>query len=336
MKLTKEIVNERIKDRGIELISEYTNANSTTDFKCICGNIWRATPGNIMAGKGCPSCAINKPVSRQMFEERIKHTGITLVGDYINTQTKTLFKCFCDNVWEASPNKIMNVKGCPKCASKIGGDKIRLSVETINERINHRGIYLVDGLIKVREKANFMCDNGHKWRATPDSIMTGNGCPTCSDSMLSNEIVNQRLNGTGIEIVSEYMGITVKSEFKGKCGHTWQSLPSNIMAKPNCPLCAEYGFNPGKPAHIYILDFGHYIKYGITNNLDRRLKEHLGNGEYTVALSKLYEDGNAAKNWERNIKIIFGGRFVSKNICPDGYTETLSRDKLHLLLDTVR
>ena len=218
-KLTKEIVNSRILDRGIQLIGEYSGNNMNTDFQCKCGNIWSARPGNIMSNRGCPVCSI-----------------------------------------------------------KIMADKQRLSKEIVNSRILDRGIQLIGEYIDAKIKTNFQCECGHLWSTTSDSIMSGCGCPSC----------------------------------------------------------AAYGFNPGRPAWIYILIFANFIKYGITNDLDRRLKDHLKNGEYTVALSKLYEDGSIAQNWERDIKIIFGGRFVSKEIMPDGYTETLSLDKLQALLDSVR
>jgi hypothetical protein len=99
-----------------------------------------------------------------------------------------------------------------------------------------------------------------------------------------------------------------------------------------CPLCAEYGFNPSKPAWIYVLIFANFIKYGITNNLGQRLCKHKLNGEYTVALSKLYEDGSFALDWENYIKKTHGGKFVTKNECPDGWTETLCVSKLSDLL----
>lgn len=335
-RLTKEIVNERISSRNLILVGEYINANTKTRFKCRCEYEWETTPGNIMCGKGCPKCANRIKLTRQMFEERIKHTGISLVGDYIDTQTKTSFRCYCGNIWEAKPSKITGVKGCPKCATKNGANKIRLSEPEINGRINDRGIYLIDGFIKVREKAKFKCNCGHIWMATPDSIIRGNGCPRCSDTKLSKNIINQRLIDRKISLIGDYVNYETKTEFSGGCGHTWWALPGNVMAGRGCPSCAYSGFEPSKAAWVYILYFNSFIKYGITNNLPRRLKEHRKNGKYILVFSKKYEDGSIAQNWERDIKNVFGGRFAKKEIIPDGWTETLPPDKLQLLIETIK
>jgi len=53
-------------------------------------------------------------------------------------------------------------------------------------------------------------------------------------------------------------------------------------------------------------------------------------------VSKLYEKGIDALNWEKNIKIIFGGKFVTKELVPNGWTETLPKNNLESLLKTIQ
>jgi hypothetical protein len=65
------------------------------------------------------------------------------------------------------------------------------------------------------------------------------------------------------------------------------------------------------------------------------LKEHQKNGNYKVAATKLHPIGHHARDWEKNIKIIFGGRFVTKEVCPDGWTETLCISRLDELLKNI-
>jgi hypothetical protein len=50
-------------------------------------------------------------------------------------------------------------------------------------------------------------------------------------------------------------------------------------------------------------------------------------------MSEYHQDGKRALDWENNIKRTFGGRYVTKEQCPDGYTETLA---IHLLEHIVK
>lgn len=272
---------------------------------------------------------MSKKLTKEIVNERIKGRDIQLIDEYIDTQTKTGFKCGNQHYWLAEPASIMRGRGCPIC------NGIRLTKEVVNDRIRDTGIELISEYINNETKSLFECCCGHKWLTKPAHLLSGNGCPKCSNRIpLSLEIVNARLSSKNIVMISDYITNSTRSEFKCICGHKWLTTPGNVMRSTGCPACAEYGFNPSKSAWIYILDFGSYIKYGISNNLKQRLYRY--DGSYEIALSKIYEDGRVAQNWERNIKIVFGGRFVSKEIMPDGWTETLSPDKLQLLLDTIK
>jgi transcription initiation factor IIE alpha subunit len=339
VKLTKEQVNERLNNRGIDQIGDYLGNKIKTDFRCDNGHVWSATPGSVLSGKGCPHCAGLSPLSKDIVNGRIKDRGIYLIGEYINSHTKTNFQCDCGHIWSSSPNNILGGNNCPICSHKLIANKLRLSKEIINEKLFDRGIKLYGDYIDSQTKSEFMCNENHIWKSLPASVTHGAGCPICSKNLrLSKDVVNQRLkeSNRNIEQIGEYINANTISDFKCECGNIWAATPGNIMAGKSCPLCSKYGYQIDKSGWIYILIFNGHIKYGITNDLDRRLLEHSKNGEYTVATTKLYEDGNIALNWEKNIKIIFGGRFVSKEIMPNGYTETLPLDKLQALLDTVK
>jgi hypothetical protein len=215
----------------------------------------------------------------------------------------------------------------------------RLTRDIVNDRLFDRGIQLISEFITTKHKSSFQCNKGHEWDANVASVLKERGCPHCAGlSKLSKEIINQRLSEQGrkTRMIGDYTNKNTKTDFMGECGHIFSAVPNNVFRGSDCPLCCKYGFQINKPGYIYILNFGDYIKYGISNNLEKRLREHLNNGQYTLVLSKLYEDGSIAFEWERNIKKIFGGRYVTKEIMPDGHSETLSPDKLEALLDTIR
>jgi len=110
------------------------------------------------------------------------------------------------------------------------------------------------------------------------------------------------------------------------CGHEWLARPTNIKSGRGCPMCRICKFDPTKPVTVYILIFDGFLKYGITNILKNRLKDHRAkNGKHTVHYTKTFTNGKDAIEWEKRIKNHFGypQGAVSKEMCPCGYTETL-------------
>jgi hypothetical protein len=208
--------------------------------------------------------------------------------------------------------------------------------EDINEqlRLADRQIQLIGEYLGHQKKTLFkhlVC--GNEWLTTSNIILSGKGCPNCHWQAITKDKVNDRISHREIEMIGEYTTTHEKSLFRHLvCGNEWLALPSNILRGVGCPSCADFGFNPSKPGTLYVFKRDDYIKYGITNNLNRRLSEHKRHGELKVVFTKSDNDGNIILRTEQKIKNTFGGNFVDKTKCPKGFTETLSADKLNELL----
>jgi hypothetical protein len=212
----------------------------------------------------------------------------------------------------------------------------KLTKELVNERINDRGIELIGEYITNKTKSQFECIYGHRWLARPGDILKGIGCPHCAGlSPLSKELVNERINERGIELISDHTNTRTKLEFVCINGHKWMALSRDVMMGKGCPHCATYGFDRTIPGYFYILLFDTFLKYGITNNLEQRLKDHAKNGRHTVHFMKLFDVGQLALDLENIIKKRHGGKFMSKEQCPDGHTETLCLSKLQEIMTTI-
>jgi hypothetical protein len=61
---------------------------------------------------------MNKKLTREKVQEKIKDRGIELIGDYINSKTHTLFRCANNHEWEAMPANVMHKTGCLICRNK--------------------------------------------------------------------------------------------------------------------------------------------------------------------------------------------------------------------------
>lgn len=210
-----------------------------------------------------------------------------------------------------------------------------LTSEEVNNRISCKHIQLEGPYLGSQLKHNFRCVSNHIWQAAPSKVFQGHGCPYCSGTKrLTKEIVNSRLEDKKIKLISEYTSALTKSEFECSYGHVWTAKPADVMGKSSCPSCADYGFNLSKKAFGYILVYVNFIKYGITNKLNQRLKKHTtSNGRFNEKYYREFSNGLFAKQWEDTIKTTLGGRYVSKEECPDGYTETLSTKYLIEVLE---
>ncbi len=174
-KLTAEIVNKRIADRGLKLVGEYTGALRKTTFECSHGHQWGTIPSHVMGGSGCPHCASTR-LTLEIVNERIADRGLKLVSEYTTNAAKTTFECEHGHQWEAPPNSVMCGKGCPHCAST------QLTAEIVNERLaaDGRGLKLVGEYTSANTKTTFECGEGHQWESTPANVMRSSGCPHCA------------------------------------------------------------------------------------------------------------------------------------------------------------
>lgn len=115
-RLTKEIVNERLSSKGYRLIGEFTRVHDLSIFECCKKHVWEARPSNIMSGKGCPICSNLTPLNKKIVNQRLSSKKLILLGNYINSKTKSLFQCNKYHTWEATVDNVMRSSGCPSCA----------------------------------------------------------------------------------------------------------------------------------------------------------------------------------------------------------------------------
>lgn len=254
--------------------------------------------------------------------------GIQLVGEYLGMLTKSTFRCKEGHEWSAVVSGVLRGNGCSRCSGKMP-----YTTDTLNEAIKNSGFTLISEYVNIKTKAVFRCSNGHEWSIKADHVLRGSKCPHCSGKYpLTTEIVNERLKDRDIQLVDEYVSSHTRVNFKCKEGHEWVTVPANVLQGQGCPTCAPHGFNPKNSAYVYVLQFDTFIKYGITNDLKTRLRRHnLKIGKHTVIATKFFENGQDALTWENTIKKSLGGRYVTKERCPEGYTETLSLDLLNTI-----
>jgi Zn finger protein HypA/HybF involved in hydrogenase expression len=178
VRLTTDLVNERLADRGIRLVGECGGANTRVLFACTDGHEWVTTPGAVVFGSGCPHCSGNASPTSESINKRLADRGIRLAGEYLGAHVIVPFVCSEDHQWEARPHYVLRSstdKGCPHCAGKA-----TVTREEAAKRLSPRGICIVGDYVNAETKTTFRCREGHHW-VTSVEALAKSGCPQCAN-----------------------------------------------------------------------------------------------------------------------------------------------------------
>lgn len=98
-----------------------------------CGVKWELKPYYFMQGSRCPTCA-NEEKSKRFSKGREKFVKeletlwrgeYTLIGEYKNAHTRTLFRHNdCGTEWESEPNNVLKGHGCVVCSGSSGERRV--------------------------------------------------------------------------------------------------------------------------------------------------------------------------------------------------------------------
>ena len=195
-KTHEEYVSElSLKNPNIEVIGTYIRARQPILHHCKIHDVyWNASPTNILQGKGCPKCMVEKSrkTRTRTNAEYIDlvnqiNPNIEVIEKYKGNNIPILHKCKIDNhEWNALPSNIIQGHGCPKCA---------INNNTILQRKSHndyvKQLFDINPDIEVVENYNgaktpikhYCKIHNYYWNVQPSVILQNKcGCPKCNFS----------------------------------------------------------------------------------------------------------------------------------------------------------
>jgi hypothetical protein len=231
-KLSNDIIDRRISSKTIIRIGNYVNLRTKIDVQCIiCKDIFSVNPNSIEEIKDCKNCKKNNVI------ELLKNRKI-IVKDFVNTSSLTNFQCAeCNHSWTTTLASVLGGCGCANCKGTL-----KLTNEVVDKRLEGRQIIRLEDYINAKTSIKWKCllDN-YEWSAFPDDLFSKNqGCPMCGENApLTNDIVDERLEGRNIIRLGNYINAKIKVDFQCLiCNTIWDSLPNNIFQNQGCPECA--------------------------------------------------------------------------------------------------
>jgi len=188
-------------------------------------------------------------------------------------------------------------------------------------------------------KVTIICKTHGEFMQLPSSHLRPRGCPHCSavlygtgttegfikkanlahENKYDYSLVNYTHSKTKVDIICSIHGV-----FKQK--------PYIHVQGTGCPSCAEYGFNPDKPAYLYYLkvttdDNQVLYKIGITN---RTVNERFNLDELNrieIIKQQRYEKGKDAYEKEQSIiKACKDHCYKGPPVLHNGNTELFTKD----------
>jgi hypothetical protein len=250
--LTNEIIDERLNGRNIRRLSEYTGSVANyMEWECLLdGHRWEQLPALVLSKTNrtnCPKCSGKAPLTNEDVDKLFLGTNFVRKSNFIDTTKKIEILCTKHNVifsdlYNGIKLKIKKGTGCYLCSR----EKMRLSNEIIDKRLEGRNIKRIGNYTTANLKIEFQTDDGYKWFATPASVLFHTN-HIKTRRILSNEIIDKRLEGRNIKRIGDF----IESEkYKNSprlrflctvCSHEWvTAINGVIVGETGCPNC-KYG-----------------------------------------------------------------------------------------------
>ncbi len=164
--------------------------NKKMSWMCSKGHAWNANVGSrAYAKKGCPFCSNQETL---LGFNDLKTTRPDLAQQAHGWDPKTLTSgsmknvdwiCSFGHVWKANVVDRTKGNGCPVCSNK----KVQTGfndLATTNPELAKEAFGWDPKTVTYGQKRKFewICENGHRWKATVNDRSTGYGCPSCANS----------------------------------------------------------------------------------------------------------------------------------------------------------
>ena len=319
------------------------------NWKCSKGDRWTvAVSSRTVQNSGCPYCSGR--VARE-GETDLLTTHPSLAKEAVGwdpSQFKAgsgkikLWRCPKGHEWPATiSSRALQGTGCVYCSNNkalAGYNDLATTHPAIaSEAFGWDPSTLTAG---SGLKRKWKCPLDHVWTGVVGTrVNNGYNCNYCSGRQVLagfNDLLKLRPDlasqAEGWDPEEYSVGSNKRVNWKCSEGHVWPASISNRTSHDSgCPYCSEYGFNPGKKAHLYLLEHEAWNLYqiGISNDIARRLNYHKSRGWEEIDLLGP-RDGLYIFEWEKSILrtltsrgVELGPRSAGENF--SGYTESWRR-----------
>lgn len=334
-----------MEEAGFQPLEEFRSVNEKWKCKCTkCGKVSSPSLKTVKnSGARCRFCR-GLRLSEEDAIADLKSVGLTPMEAYVSSNTP--WKCKCNSCGRETTIKHSKAKhrgqGCSYCNEVRPLDDLDL----LSIEIEQAGYKLLNPLTRVRgsnKAIHVLC--GRTVEINTTGFKKGIGqCKWCaSNAPIDHETAQEIMVNAGYVPQEPFKTNASKwNSIHLNCGNSVAPTLKQIKAgKGGCRYCANWGFNYGDLANVYLIThnaFGAH-KIGISNpNKDKsvdRITRHKKNGWQVVKVWN-FKDGKSAHNIETEVfrhlrKVLSIGPYLSKSdMTHDGHTETINAQEIEI------
>lgn len=268
---------------------------------CALGHPVDDMPSRMFRGDGCLTCYLSKAEVA-----------------WLATAKQEGYQLSCVRVSEGQRNKAYLVGTCPEGhpfrvrASHFVSKRQRCRECNVRARAEE---YAIEARAEgYRVTINFgpkgamlvgTCDRGHSLAMQTYTFKGGGRCGECRLEDVRNEhLASAKSEGYDVHLELRSNGTQGVTWLTGQCpeGHDVEVPMTRFAAGWRCHGRARSGFDPDKPAHLYVVEGRGLVKYGISNSVASRLATHEKSGFTEWRILIYSDDGALVQDVERMLK----------------------------------
>lgn len=222
-RFTKEEINLKIKENLVEMVDEYTNISTSTNFRCLkegCGHIWISTAKRILKGRSCLKCLGLDPWTNSQVDQILVENKRTIIrlGNVLNSRTNLDWQCkVCQHSWANSIDNVINKEqNCAVCAQVSPLTDLIIDQRLLGTSLKRMDSYPGSQSSKINFKC-LICD--YVFLSRVNNVLSGNTvCHQCHGSRGERLV----LMGLRVNQIFFYQHYTIKNIFQ-------QDLPKRYV-----------------------------------------------------------------------------------------------------------
>lgn len=229
--------------------------------------------------------------------QKLSQNNHVLLGDYLNSQTVTTFKCNNHNlIFKVKPTKYLNRnQGCPLC-SRTNSNNKETNLQKLKQYCENNNLILLSAEYKdSKSKLDLQCKKCSFSFQKTSSNLYKQGCPKCSNRIQNKTVLYKDLKSLiekedYILLEDRYVKAHAPINIQCKRGHYYTGTATGFKSGKRCPICANEK-HPGvinfgtikkqskyltNLCYLYFLEIkvedNVFYKIGISNNIATRIK----------------------------------------------------------------
>ena len=188
----------------------------------------------------------NTKLTQDEFKERMSkiNPNIIFLSEYKSRKQRILCECtICGNQWNPMAGKLLDKRGCPKCAIKKRPQSCPQTQESFLEKFEKgkdENVILLEPYKNSSTKILCECKEcGNRWKTIPTSLIAGHGCPKCGYNKIRKKTSKsheqfikefEQFGNPNIEILGTYISCSFKLQVRCKeCGRVWDMSPIKLL-----------------------------------------------------------------------------------------------------------